>query len=454
MAIRRIEVQEILESVAFMTKRAVDNKQGVLIMGDDAAPWNSGVEKGLGLEENLRVVNDCYDVRTTRQIDTPRRFMRSLVLRIKHLVYDEIRAALDPMLDKQVNFNASVTRCVNELHSRMDSVRGELSSVVNEMDSVRRELSTAVNRLPTNEIEARVVQMQHTLEAIKARTPGISEKIGNDTIASVDRPETGLPKTSELSNDDFVKLAYEYILGRGVKEEELRMSVAHLHMGGDRASYLKSLIESAEFWHKVVLAENLRHITERVIEVPWCFARIRNAKRVLDVGCSESDYLDMLSHLDLYGVDVRPPFSRVPLGMGFVKGDVTKQPFRPDVFDVVVCISILEHIGAKAYGMKTLPGGDIQAMSELMRSTRPGGRLLVTVPYGRREDHGWLRVYDESSWRKLVGSGVVLEEQFFRYRDGRYEPCRPSDLQDVGYILPASPLGRAGGIVCAEILRQ
>lgn len=442
MAIRRIEVQEILESAGFMTKRTVD-KQSVLIMGDDVAPWNGDVKRVQSFDENLRIINDCYDVRTVRQIDTPRRFMKSLVLTIKHLVYGEIRAALDPVFDKQVNFNAAVTRCVSELHSRMDSVRGEVSSVVKDM-----------NRLHPNEIEARLVQMQNTLEAIKAHIPGINEKIGNVRIASVQRSDTSLPKTSEMSNDDFVKLAYEYILGRGVKEEELRMSVAHLQEGGDRASYLKSLLESAEFWHSVLLAEDLRHVTERTIEVPWCLSRIRDAKRVLDVGCSESDYLDMLSHLELYGVDVRPFFVGVPSTMSFVRGDVAKQPFRPDFFDVIVCISTLEHVGASAYGMDSDPGKDIRAMSELMRSIKPGGRLLVTVPYGRREDDGWLRVYDESSWRKLVGSGVVLDEQFFRYRNGRYESCRASDLQNVGYILPASPLGRAGGIVCAEIMRQ
>jgi O-antigen chain-terminating methyltransferase len=440
MATDTIEVQEVLESVAFMSKKAVEQRQNVLVIGDDVAPWYIHPKNGPRttnapsfegrLLRNLEIINASYDVRAVRQIATPRKFMRSLVLKIKQLAYDEIRASLDPVLDKQVTFNVAVARCINELCDRIEQI-------------------------PTAKIETRLVQLEHTFAAAKARTSEAEKtRQKDDRLASVNTHEAKLAEILRLPNDTFVKFAYEYLLGRSAKEEEVGEGVAYLLQGGDPSTYLKNMMQSEELWHKVILREDLRHVTERVVEVPWCLVRIRDAKRVLDVGCSESDYLDMLSQLELYGVDARPLLIQAP-GMIFVQGDVTKQPFRSDFFDVVVCISTLEHIGAQAYGMqRTLPGADIQAMSELMRSTRPGGRVLVTVPYGRHEDHGWLRVYDESSWRRLIESQIVLDEEFYRYRDGRYEPCHPADLQDVGYILPESPLGRAGGIVCAELLRQ
>lgn len=57
-------------------------------------------------------------------------------------------------------------------------------------------------------------------------------------------------------------------------------------------------------------------------------------------------------------------------GIEFVQGDVRRLTFHDGQFDCVVCSEVLEHIDA----VET-------AASELERVTRPGGSLVVSVPY-------------------------------------------------------------------------
>jgi SAM-dependent methyltransferase len=52
-----------------------------------------------------------------------------------------------------------------------------------------------------------------------------------------------------------------------------------------------------------------------------------------------------------------------------VKADICALPFAPQSFDVVLCSMVLEHIA-----------DDMQAMRELRKVLKPGGKALITVP--------------------------------------------------------------------------
>lgn len=209
--------------------------------------------------------------------------------------------------------------------------------------------------------------------------------------------------------------------------------------------------------------------TERFIEVPWCFARRGNAATVLDCGYAnaEPDYLQSLVNLgiaDLHGLDIAPPkHITVTLPDGSVRpllkpvqSDMRDTPFLPDQFDLIFCISTIEHVGMDneryARGGKDQPSGcgDFEALRELCRITRPGGRLLLTVPFGTYENHGWFRQYDLARLVKLCGSCdfSVLEMQFFRYRNG-WSECFPGELATVGYQTGGAV--NAAGLACIEL---
>ena len=80
---------------------------------------------------------------------------------------------------------------------------------------------------------------------------------------------------------------------------------------------------------------------------------------------------------------------------------------------------------------------DAAALAEMVRLLATDGLLLVTVPFGKYEDHGWMRNYDLPSWRALlapVRSSAAVHEMYFRYDavDG-WTQAEPALLAATGY---------------------
>jgi SAM-dependent methyltransferase len=210
---------------------------------------------------------------------------------------------------------------------------------------------------------------------------------------------------------------------------------------------------------------------ERSVEVPWALQRVGSARRVLDVGCSTSDYLADLPRTEpiqgrrVYGLD---PGAPQPIrNVGVVKGTIVAPPFPAACFDLILCISTVEHIGLPIYGQHEFPHGDILAMRHMRRLLTSGGRLLLTVPFGRAQVNPWFRVYDRGGLRRLTGGLRALSTAFYRLRpDGpsagsspeanpppaeghaSYEPCRAADLRGAGYDFEHM---RAEGVALAEL---
>jgi len=110
--------------------------------------------------------------------------------------------------------------------------------------------------------------------------------------------------------------------------------------------------------------------------------RPRAGKRILDVGCgtgiAEVSLARMrLSQVELFGVDLL--VERVKAAAATTRGvnahvsyaaaDAARLPFGDGVFDSTYCVAVLQHIRDV---------GD--AVGELARVTREGGRLLVVEP--------------------------------------------------------------------------
>jgi SAM-dependent methyltransferase len=85
--------------------------------------------------------------------------------------------------------------------------------------------------------------------------------------------------------------------------------------------------------------------------------------RVLDVGCGNKPYLPYFSTAAEYvGVDVADN----PLAD--LQGSIEALPVEDASFDLVLCLQVLEHVEDPA-----------QAVRELHRVTRPGGRVLAAT---------------------------------------------------------------------------
>jgi SAM-dependent methyltransferase len=162
---------------------------------------------------------------------------------------------------------------------------------------------------------------------------------------------------------------------------------------------------------------------ERVVEYPWLFARGLSG-RVLDAG-SVLNHRHVLEPLlpeidDLTIVTLAPePAAFTELGVSYLYGDLRNLALRDDWFDEVVCLSTLEHVGMdnSPYGVADPRAEDprreaARALRELLRVVRPGGRVHLSVPFGRREDHGWLRQLDREDVDDLLAeAGAARHER-------------------------------------------
>ncbi len=203
--------------------------------------------------------------------------------------------------------------------------------------------------------------------------------------------------------------------------------------------------------------------TERNVEIPWSLARYADCRRVLEVGCSFASenpkYIEGLRALkipELHGIDI----SAEP-APDFIKrtADIRASGYPSEFFETVFCISTLEHVGrdnARHYNpvaeLKRDGEPDVEALREMLRVTTVGGRVIITVPFGRLQDHGWFLNYDAENIDRLFRDVDLSEEAYFRFTPEGWFPCSADELTTIGYRDNGAPA--AAGLGCFLIVKK
>lgn len=188
--------------------------------------------------------------------------------------------------------------------------------------------------------------------------------------------------------------------------------------GARHRAFVERTLDDAQLLERFRRGERLPRrygigFDERVVEYPWLLAAAPGGQ-VLDAG-STLNHEHVLERflptcVGLHVVTLAPEAESFPeLGVVYAYADVRELPY-PDVsFDTVVAASTLEHVGmdTTVYGApgrrSSEPAEEAdQALSELARVLVPGGKLLVTVPYGRAEDHGWFRQFGREDVERVI----------------------------------------------------
>lgn len=163
---------------------------------------------------------------------------------------------------------------------------------------------------------------------------------------------------------------------------------------------------------------------ERVVEVPWLLSRFKRGS-ALDIGAAESCYtqqlldggIDKLVLNDVRHINAYRKDDRVECLVGDIR---TINPKTTGLFDNVLCISTLEHIALEAYDQhREVPQEHSayypqrEAFHHMMKFVAPGGQMILTIPYGKFEDSGWVLVYDEGMMNELKYHYNIVEETYF-----------------------------------------
>jgi SAM-dependent methyltransferase len=213
-----------------------------------------------------------------------------------------------------------------------------------------------------------------------------------------------------MTDAEFVARSYALILRRAPDADGLAASVRALGEGAvSRAGFVQGLVDSAEF-------EELRGLDDAIL------AARDGPLHGLGAPPAYLEALTALGAEDLVGVDLADERGDIP-GLRPVRGDLRALPFADGAFDLAHCISTIEHVGwdNTVYGSAAErdDSGMERALRELRRVLAPGGRLLITVPTGLAEHHGWFVQQPASAWLALFARAGLRAREHEVYELGR-----------------------------------
>ena len=172
---------------------------------------------------------------------------------------------------------------------------------------------------------------------------------------------------------------------------------------------------------------------DRAVEYGLLFQHLGSGPgRLLDVGGGPTSLVATIAAglgWEVTSIDLMPsPIAFT--GVRFVRADFTRWDNAAETFDRIVFVSSLEHFGLA--GRYTSREGDAMDREAFVRATgilAPGGKILLTVPFGEaaviRPLH---RVYDRPRLDRLVSPFKPDIAQFYRKGDdGIWCACQEAE---------------------------
>jgi len=175
-------------------------------------------------------------------------------------------------------------------------------------------------------------------------------------------------------------------------------------------------------------------LDERIVEYPWILSKLKkDATNLLDAGSTLNydfildNHILVDKHLTICTYQPENYFFNLRR-INYIYEDLRLLPLRDGWFDEVVCISTLEHIDMdnSLYGYQ-LPNAGYQSnqsteylnvVRELVRVLKRGGTLLITVPFGKYEQHGFFQQFDSQmidSVVEILFEVGAVDLTFFQY---------------------------------------
>lgn len=178
------------------------------------------------------------------------------------------------------------------------------------------------------------------------------------------------------------------------------------------------------------------YIDERIVEYPWLISRLNEkSSNILDAGSALNfEYIinhNLIKTKNLTILTLYPEENCFyQKGISYHYGDLRHLPFADNFFCEIVSISTLEHVGMdnSMYANRIITSEKrytdyLLAVKEIHRVLAKGGRLLLTVPYGKFLDYGYFFQFDRDKIDKLIElfNPAHLEISYYAYINSNWK---------------------------------
>jgi SAM-dependent methyltransferase len=219
-------------------------------------------------------------------------------------------------------------------------------------------------------------------------------------------------------------------------------------------------------------------LDERCVEYPWAMAHLSNEPgTLLDAG-STLNHAYILGNAgllkkDIYILTLAPEDNCFwGNGISYLFCDLRSIPIRDDFYDWCICLSTLEHIGCDntVYGSSAShcadSGQEVSlAMQELHRVLKPGGTLLLSVPFGVPRHFGTFQQLDRKSLSSAVSifQATKITETFYRYTADGWNVATAEECAACDYVQWDGPMksssseaglaAAASAVACVQLVK-
>ena len=166
----------------------------------------------------------------------------------------------------------------------------------------------------------------------------------------------------------------------------------------------------------------------RCVEYPFAASKLGDARLILDVGTGQADpvWISWLEKLpiEVHATDYDDP-GQVFNHIKFHQCDVREIPLAEATFDKIFAVSVIEHIGLDnpQVRLENVPEidtqGDLAAVEELARLLKPGGELIMTLPFGLHDGlilEGQARNYTQASLSRFDKVLEISKLDYYEYQ--------------------------------------
>lgn len=214
---------------------------------------------------------------------------------------------------------------------------------------------------------------------------------------------------------------------------------------------------------------------ERTVEYPWVLSHLKDrSTHLLDAGATL--IFPFLLDLPLLQAKTMVVYTLAPEkwiyqlpNVSYIYGDLRDTILKDGLFQEIVCLSTLDHVGmdnTKIYSedsrfCEQSPREYRLVLQELRRLLAPGGRLLITVPYGRYANLGWMQQFDAPRLQDLIDSfdGKVAAQTLYKYQETGWQVASAEECADSVYFdihstpeIESDGAAAARAVACVEMV--